>query len=222
MPVDYRVDIKSSRICNGNVLTESLSRQESMAMELSSPGGPKWEEKMWSKSFLWRRLRVKSTHMQAVAFKGFPVKKLSCFWQQPNGMWKGNGVCQTAGAGNARLDSWVLMLLPWGLRTGLSYPTKIPSVHVPVKPRQLSCGTWVTGTQKQFTSNCGAGLVNKISVSCWCRGWGAVPDSGKADSRPAVSGCVGPFSPLRLQQDSEALSTCHILPRAHQSQTNRV
>ena len=174
MPVDYRVDIKSSRICSGKVLTESISRQESIAMELSSPGGPKQEEKMWSKSFLWRRLHVKSTYMQAVAFKGFLVKMLSYFWQQPNGMWKGNGVCETAGAGIAGLDSWVLMLLLWGLRqVSLSDPTKIPSVHVLVKPRQLSRGTWVTGTQKQFTNNSGTGLFNRIRVSwcCWCRGW---------------------------------------------------
>lgn len=58
MPVDYRVDIKSSRICNGKVLTESISRQKSTAMELSSPGGPEREEKMWSKYFLWRRLHI--------------------------------------------------------------------------------------------------------------------------------------------------------------------
>lgn len=120
MPVDYRVDIKSSRICNGKVLTESLSRQESMAMELSSPGGPERKEKMWSKSFLWRRLHIKSTHMQAVAFKGFPVKKLSSFWQQPNGMWKGNGVCQTAGAGKRKAGLLSANALAMGFEMGLS------------------------------------------------------------------------------------------------------
>lgn len=44
--------------------------------------------------------------------------------------------------GNARLDSQVLMFLPWGLRqVSLKDPTKRPSAPVPVKPRQLSCGT---------------------------------------------------------------------------------
>lgn len=47
VPVDYRVDIKSSRICNGKVLPESISRKESWAVELSSPGGPEQEEKIF-------------------------------------------------------------------------------------------------------------------------------------------------------------------------------
>lgn len=61
MPVDYRVDIKSSRICHGKELTESISRKESRAVELPSPGGPEQEEKMGSKSSLCRELHVKST-----------------------------------------------------------------------------------------------------------------------------------------------------------------
>lgn len=61
MPVDYRVDIKSCRICSGKVLTESISREESGAVELLSPGGLEQEEKMGSKSSLCREFHVKST-----------------------------------------------------------------------------------------------------------------------------------------------------------------
>lgn len=172
MPVDYRVDIKSSRICNGKVLTESVSRQESMAMELSSPGGPEREEKMRSKSFLWRRLCVKSTHMQAVAFKGFPVKKLSCFWQQPNGVWKGNGVCQTAGAGKREAGLLVLMRsLRSSRQVSFRSPPKGRCQHSPVEPGQLSCATWVPNADH---SSSASWLFHNISASwCWwCAGAG--------------------------------------------------
>lgn len=78
MPVDYRVDIKSSRICSGKELTESISRRESTAVELPAPGGPEQEEKMGTKSFLCGKLHIKSTLRQVVAFKGSPVKEIFC------------------------------------------------------------------------------------------------------------------------------------------------
>lgn len=187
MPVDYRVDIKSSRICNGKVLTESISRQESMAMELSSPGGPEQEEKMWSKSFLWRRLHVKSTHMQAVAFKGFPVKKFSCFWQQPNGMWKGNRVCQTAGAGKCKAGLLSANALAVGFETGLSQESHKKTFSAcPCKTKTAVLWHLSCRDPKAVHKQRALGYLIKFSLSwcCWWRGWWAVPDSGKADSLP--------------------------------------